>query len=324
MMKRLCSKKDLKGYTKMLSVLINLELEDKDYYWLISDIEAYPTKEKYINLINNNKFLLLKTEELVNMLQEDDFQWIWAVFSAIPLSYSKEQILKYDLPVLQSYTKDYNPFLGKPKLQHPFAEFEIYAWDSSGMFIVSDDGHEILKKFRDSYPLSIDDFDRKIVFDDWRYRNEMGLNYRKKDYKLSLVIMTVFSVITIIGMFISLYAIFFFILALLADTAVMLDYLKFKNHHLIITTEAIYITNLFKKEKEYIINYKNLLLEIKKSAKRGGGLWLKFYKDGKLLFKYEDMLNFPISCGDKLTDLGIAIKSLNIPVKDRNGFYDQW
>ena len=43
-MKRLCSKKDLKGYTKMLSVLINLELEDKDYYWLISDIEAYPTK----------------------------------------------------------------------------------------------------------------------------------------------------------------------------------------------------------------------------------------------------------------------------------------
>ena len=33
MMKRLCSKKDLKGYTKMLSVFINLELEDKDYYW---------------------------------------------------------------------------------------------------------------------------------------------------------------------------------------------------------------------------------------------------------------------------------------------------
>ena len=52
------------------------------------------------------------------------------------------------------------------------------------MFIVSNDGNEILKKFKDSYPLSIDDFDRKIVFDDWRYRNEMGLNYRKKDYKL--------------------------------------------------------------------------------------------------------------------------------------------
>ena len=53
------------------------------------------------------------------------------------------------------------------------------------------------------------------------------------------------------------------------------------NNHLIITTEAIYITNLFKKEKEYLIDYKSLSLEVKQSIKRGGGLWIKFYKDGK-------------------------------------------
>ena len=35
----------------MLEVLTNLELLDKDYIWIISDIESYPTKEKYHYLL---------------------------------------------------------------------------------------------------------------------------------------------------------------------------------------------------------------------------------------------------------------------------------
>ena len=56
-MKRLYSIHDFKYYTLLKSILYDLELTNKPYWWLISDIEAYPTKEKYINLINNNKFL---------------------------------------------------------------------------------------------------------------------------------------------------------------------------------------------------------------------------------------------------------------------------
>ena len=73
-MKRLHSKKDLKGYTLMLEVLTNLELLDKDYIWLISDIEAYPTKEKYNDLIIKNDYLMIPTKDLVEMLKDDDFQ----------------------------------------------------------------------------------------------------------------------------------------------------------------------------------------------------------------------------------------------------------
>lgn len=164
----------------------------------------------------------------------------------------------------------------------------------------------------------------EVVFDDWNYRIEMVIKQRKKDYKLLFILVGIFTFITILGMFFSIYVILFSALAVIALITLLLEYLKVMNNHLIITTEAIYITNLFKKEKEYFIDYKSLLLEVKQSIKRGGGLWLKFYKDGKLLFKYEDMLNFPIGCGDKLTDWGIAIKSLNIPIKDRNGFYNQW
>ena len=107
-------------------------LADKDYLWLISDIEAYPRKKDYQELLDNNMYLLLTTKDLVAMLDDDDFQWIWAVFSAIPSSYQKEEILKFDLPYVENFEDGkYNPHLDEPKLQHPYAEFELYAVDSS-------------------------------------------------------------------------------------------------------------------------------------------------------------------------------------------------
>lgn len=151
-MKRLYSIKDFKWYTLFKQVLYDLELHDKNYLWLISDIEAYPTKEKYQELLWNNEYLLLTTGELVNMLEEDDFQWIWAVFSAIPNMYEKEDILKFDLPYIENIEEgQYNPHMDEPKLQHPYADFEIYAVDSSYMFIITDDS-EIISKFKKKYP----------------------------------------------------------------------------------------------------------------------------------------------------------------------------
>jgi len=163
-MKRLQSRKDLNGYTMMRQVLINLDLTNKDYIWLVTDIEAYPKNEKLNYLISNNNYLLLTTKELVNMLNEEDFQWIWAVFSAIPSSYSEEEILKYDLPLIQPISKEYDPFGSEPKVQHPLAVFEIGAWDSSGLFLVTDD-ESLLAKFKKSYPLAKEDFydNKKVV-----------------------------------------------------------------------------------------------------------------------------------------------------------------
>lgn len=163
-MKRLQSRKDLSGYTMMRQVLINLDLTNKDYMWLITDIEAYPLNEKLNNLISNNDYLLLTTNELVDILNEEDFQWIWAVFSAIPSNYSKEEILKYDLPFIQPISKEYDPFGSYPKVQHPLAVFEIGAWDSSGMFLVTDD-EDLLAKFKKSYPLAKEDFyeNKKVI-----------------------------------------------------------------------------------------------------------------------------------------------------------------
>ena len=133
-------------------VLIDLELANKDYLWLISDIEAYPRKEKYEDMVNE-EYLLMSTRQLIEILEEDDFQWVWAVLSAIPPKYTKEDILQFDLPFIEDLDgKGYNPFVDIPKLQHPYAEFELYAVDSSYMFMISDN-EELISRFKKCYPL---------------------------------------------------------------------------------------------------------------------------------------------------------------------------
>ena len=119
-MRRLYSIHDFEYYTCLKQILYDLELADKQYLWLISDFEACPRKEKYQELVYNNEYLLMNTNELVNMLEDEDFQWIWAGFSAIPITYSEEDILQFDLPCFWSVEEGmYNPCEDKPKLQHP-------------------------------------------------------------------------------------------------------------------------------------------------------------------------------------------------------------
>ena len=203
-MKRIISKKDLPGYTLMKQVLINLDLNNKDYIWLISDIEAYPSNKELEKEINEKGYLILSTKELMSILDEEDFQWIWAVFSAIPNKYTKEEILEKGLPYIQSTDSKYNPFEDEPKVQHHLAEFEICAWDSSGMFLVSDDD-QLLNKFEKAYPLCENDTD--IIFDDWKTRNFDQLKVRRRQLKIYFVIeifIALFFLITILFDFISI------------------------------------------------------------------------------------------------------------------------
>ena len=157
-MEKVISTKDFKYYTMLRKVIFDLELADKEYWWLISDIEAYPRKDKYQESIYNEDYLLIRTSDLIKMLDEDDFQWVWAVFSVIPFSYTKEEILNYELPRLQYIEEgEYNPYTDTPKLQHPLAEFELYAEDSSSMFLISDN-EELLRRFKKAYPKFIENY----------------------------------------------------------------------------------------------------------------------------------------------------------------------
>ena len=106
----------------------------------------------HIKELLNKEYCWLSGEELTEMVNQEDFQWIWAVFSVIPIKHTEEEILNYDFPQLQLiYEGEYNPFIDEPRLQHPLAEFELYAEDSSSMFLISND-EELLSKFKKAYP----------------------------------------------------------------------------------------------------------------------------------------------------------------------------
>lgn len=157
-MELVISAKDFKYYTMLKKVIYDLELADKDHWWLISDIVAYPHKKEYEELIDKDNYLLISTQDLVKMLEDDDFQWIWGVFSIIPSKFSKDEILKYDLPKMDDLEEgQYDPWKDEPRLQHPLAKCEIYACDSTYMFMITDD-NDLLTLFKKSYPKFVTEF----------------------------------------------------------------------------------------------------------------------------------------------------------------------
>lgn len=148
-MKRYISEKEEKYYTHMLKVLNSIGGRNLEYNWLITNIEAYPQDDGELDkLIRENDYLFLSNDELISMLEKNDFQWIWGVFSAIPNKYTKEEVLKYELPFADGNYDIYKEDLFV--IQHPLADIEIVAFDSSCVQIVAKD-EEIANKFKDLY-----------------------------------------------------------------------------------------------------------------------------------------------------------------------------
>lgn len=139
---------DEKYYTYMLKVINSIGGRNLNYNWLITDIEAYPEDTELYQIIGSSNYLFLSNDELMDMLEKDDFQWIWAVFSAIPKEYSKEEVLKYKLPYA-----DCNSNLFKEDLfviQHPLSDIEIVAADGSFVSIVAKED-KIVDRFKNVY-----------------------------------------------------------------------------------------------------------------------------------------------------------------------------
>ncbi len=154
-MRRYISAKERRYYTHMLEIILALGGKALPYKWLISGMEAYPAeREKYADMVEKNEYLILSNTELLEMLTEDDFQWIWAIFSAIPEQRSDAEILEYELPSVDNveiYKKDV------AIIQHPLAELEIVAVDSSNAFIVARD-EKMAEKFRDLFPKATENY----------------------------------------------------------------------------------------------------------------------------------------------------------------------
>ena len=114
-------------YNTYLRRILEAIQNKEKYNWLISSCECYPANEKFLNKLSK-EYCLLAGEELFKMINQEDFQWVWGVLSAIPKDISEEEILKYKLP-----KADGNESIWQIPIsfQHPLSEIEIIAWDSS-------------------------------------------------------------------------------------------------------------------------------------------------------------------------------------------------
>lgn len=137
-MKRYISKEDEYYYTDMLKVVKAIGGKNLDYNWLITEIET-STGDYF-----EDEYIILTNEELLDKLESKKIQWIWGTFSAIPKKYKQEEILKYNLPGVENIDKK------EIKPQHPLAEIEIIAYDSTFVQIIAKE--EIAKRFKKIYP----------------------------------------------------------------------------------------------------------------------------------------------------------------------------
>lgn len=151
---RLISHEDRRYYTYMLEIIEALNIPD-DFICLTTDVVHNLLNYDYAQMFND-EYHFFTIDELKSILRDEDFQWVWGTLSIFEPKYSKEEILKYELPnVYESCNPDL--FLEYPILQHPLSFIEIVPFDSSYV-IFTTKVHKYLEVFKKLFPKAIENF----------------------------------------------------------------------------------------------------------------------------------------------------------------------
>ncbi|MEE1057533.1 MAG: DUF2691 family protein [Acutalibacteraceae bacterium] len=143
------NRKGEKYYTHLNKVFRAIKSRQNNYNWLITDCECYPKNSATAEMLKRD-YCWLSGEELTALVEEEDFQWIWAVLSGFEKDIPFDKVIKYNLP----YADGYRDFWENPlTLQHPLASVEIVPWDSTLTLLLSKD-KEIVEDFRKAFPYS--------------------------------------------------------------------------------------------------------------------------------------------------------------------------
>ena len=160
--------------------------------------------------------------------------------------------------------------------------------------------------------------DKSLLFDDWSVRPEGVLKRRKIQYIFDFVIIGILFLLCVIGMFFHLGCIVLLVLSVIVYISILLEWLKIKNNHLIITKDQIEITNRFHKTKIYPLEIHESSIELRHSFDyRSGGIVMLFYdKNHQVICKYEDMFNHASPYGAKKTNWENALVNLGVKIID--------
>lgn len=145
MIKSYVINRGLKYYTDMSVILNPIKEYLREYNFLITDIECNYCPDKRI--WNEKDYVLIPSNELLDIVNTHEIQFIWGVFSAIPQHFSLDDILKYELPfseAVSNYDKNIS-------LQHPLADIEIVSFDSSYLEIICKN-EEVMECIKSEFP----------------------------------------------------------------------------------------------------------------------------------------------------------------------------
>jgi hypothetical protein len=138
-------------HTHINEIFRSIGDEQLNYNWLITDCVCYP-KNKAFDELFSKEYLWISGEQLTEIIHEEDFQFIWGVLSGFAKDVTLEEVLKHDLPFADGYE---GFWVDDVEVQHPIADIEIVAWDSSlTLFISKRD--DLMNRFRTYFPLSED------------------------------------------------------------------------------------------------------------------------------------------------------------------------
>ena len=137
-------------YTYLQNVFPAIRNAQRSYNWLVTDCfcnVSNPIQEE----IDRQGYCWLSGEDLTRFAQQDQTQWIGAVFSGFEKDIPLSEILKYPLPEWEHPGFWYNPLT----LQHPLATVELVPWDSAYTLLLSKN-RQLIGDYRQAYPKSQD------------------------------------------------------------------------------------------------------------------------------------------------------------------------
>ena len=138
------------GYTCLLSLFEAIENEQLNYNWLITDFEGYPEDEQVADMLNQ-EYCWLTGEQLTEIVEKENFQWIWGILSGFEKEIPLSEVLKYSLPETEIAAHWKKPVF----IQHKLSSVEILAFDSC-LTVFKSKNKELVDKFKAYYKESED------------------------------------------------------------------------------------------------------------------------------------------------------------------------
>ena len=135
----------INSFTDMAVIFKGLEGLQNNYNWLITDIECYPIVEE----IKEGTFI--PGDELTEILNRQDIQFVWAVFSG----FGQDIEINNDNLEIVPHIRDNYEFWSNVGIQHPQATIEIDCCDSSYVTFLSKD-EKVTKKFKEYFNEAIE------------------------------------------------------------------------------------------------------------------------------------------------------------------------